>query len=207
MSPCFSHSIFFPFQAATEPDADRRAYAGEEQRLHSGVHGLPYSLWPPDMDVQCGLVRKYGFSSHHWNKLPGVATRVTDPPGKMLEGCRAHMGPEGPPAQQPVGRVKGGKGLHVLGAGAVLAVSATMAIAGGVCGIDASALIPALLPAVWVSEIMLQQTQVATVIDYYNRWMQVTAPLQSPVPTGCPSVHLPTCCGRTPAAEHGSTCP
>uniref|UniRef100_A0A8D2P6D0 Adenine DNA glycosylase n=1 Tax=Zosterops lateralis melanops TaxID=1220523 RepID=A0A8D2P6D0_ZOSLA len=29
--------------------------------------------------------------------------------------------------------------------------------------------------AVWVSEIMLQQTQVATVIDYYNRWMQVTA--------------------------------
>lgn len=25
--------------------------------------------------------------------------------------------------------------------------------------------------AVWVSEIMLQQTQVATVIDYYNRWM------------------------------------
>lgn len=27
--------------------------------------------------------------------------------------------------------------------------------------------------AVWVSEVMLQQTQVATVIDYYNRWMQV----------------------------------
>ena len=26
--------------------------------------------------------------------------------------------------------------------------------------------------AVWVSEIMLQQTQVATVIDYYKRWMQ-----------------------------------
>ncbi|XP_068547509.1 adenine DNA glycosylase isoform X2 [Anas acuta] len=26
--------------------------------------------------------------------------------------------------------------------------------------------------AVWVSEIMLQQTQVATVIEYYNRWMQ-----------------------------------
>uniref|UniRef100_A0A8B9F2Z4 Adenine DNA glycosylase n=1 Tax=Amazona collaria TaxID=241587 RepID=A0A8B9F2Z4_9PSIT len=26
--------------------------------------------------------------------------------------------------------------------------------------------------AVWVSEVMLQQTQVATVIDYYNRWMQ-----------------------------------
>ncbi|XP_065529561.1 adenine DNA glycosylase isoform X2 [Lathamus discolor] len=27
--------------------------------------------------------------------------------------------------------------------------------------------------AVWVSEVMLQQTQVATVIDYYNRWMQI----------------------------------
>lgn len=27
--------------------------------------------------------------------------------------------------------------------------------------------------AVWVSEIMLQQTQVATVIDYYNKWMKV----------------------------------
>ncbi|XP_028299804.1 adenine DNA glycosylase [Gouania willdenowi] len=26
--------------------------------------------------------------------------------------------------------------------------------------------------AVWVSEIMLQQTQVATVIDYYNRWLK-----------------------------------
>lgn len=28
--------------------------------------------------------------------------------------------------------------------------------------------------AVWVSEVMLQQTQVATVINYYTRWMQVT---------------------------------
>ena len=26
--------------------------------------------------------------------------------------------------------------------------------------------------AVWVSEVMLQQTQVATVIDYYNKWMK-----------------------------------
>jgi A/G-specific adenine glycosylase len=26
--------------------------------------------------------------------------------------------------------------------------------------------------AVWVSEVMLQQTQVATVKDYYNRWME-----------------------------------
>ncbi|NWH36024.1 MUTYH glycosylase, partial [Chloropsis hardwickii] len=38
---------------------------------------------------------------------------------------------------------------------------------------------PALLPAVWVSEIMLQQTQVATVIDYYNRWMQKWPTLQA----------------------------
>ncbi|KAF4021855.1 hypothetical protein G4228_013682 [Cervus hanglu yarkandensis] len=28
--------------------------------------------------------------------------------------------------------------------------------------------------AVWVSEVMLQQTQVATVINYYTRWMQAT---------------------------------
>ncbi len=26
----------------------------------------------------------------------------------------------------------------------------------------------------WVSEIMLQQTQVATVISYYNKWMKVS---------------------------------
>ena len=26
---------------------------------------------------------------------------------------------------------------------------------------------------VWVSEIMLQQTQVATVVNYYNKWMKV----------------------------------
>uniref|UniRef100_A0A8C9BL65 Adenine DNA glycosylase n=1 Tax=Phocoena sinus TaxID=42100 RepID=A0A8C9BL65_PHOSS len=32
--------------------------------------------------------------------------------------------------------------------------------------------------AVWVSEVMLQQTQVATVIDYYNRWMQKWPTLQ-----------------------------
>lgn len=50
-----------------------------------------------------------------------------------------------------------------------------MATAHGVGGVGVSVLTPALLPAVWVSEIMLQQTQVATVIDYYNRWMQVTA--------------------------------
>uniref|UniRef100_A0A663M752 Adenine DNA glycosylase n=1 Tax=Athene cunicularia TaxID=194338 RepID=A0A663M752_ATHCN len=33
--------------------------------------------------------------------------------------------------------------------------------------------------AVWVSEIMLQQTQVVTVIDYYNRWMQKWPTLQA----------------------------
>uniref|UniRef100_U3IHV5 Adenine DNA glycosylase n=1 Tax=Anas platyrhynchos platyrhynchos TaxID=8840 RepID=U3IHV5_ANAPP len=38
---------------------------------------------------------------------------------------------------------------------------------------------PCVLPAVWVSEIMLQQTQVATVIDYYNRWMQKWPTLQA----------------------------
>ncbi|XP_038616363.1 adenine DNA glycosylase isoform X2 [Tachyglossus aculeatus] len=32
--------------------------------------------------------------------------------------------------------------------------------------------------AVWVSEIMLQQTQVATVMDYYSRWMQKWPTLQ-----------------------------
>ncbi|KAM5248607.1 adenine DNA glycosylase [Ctenodactylus gundi] len=32
--------------------------------------------------------------------------------------------------------------------------------------------------AVWVSEVMLQQTQVATVIDYYSRWMQKWPTLQ-----------------------------
>ncbi|XP_059175719.1 adenine DNA glycosylase-like [Physella acuta] len=32
--------------------------------------------------------------------------------------------------------------------------------------------------AVWVSEIMLQQTQVATVINYYNKWMQKWPTLQ-----------------------------
>ncbi|KAI3879347.1 hypothetical protein MKW92_007965, partial [Papaver armeniacum] len=32
--------------------------------------------------------------------------------------------------------------------------------------------------AVWVSEIMLQQTKVATVIDYYNRWMDKWPSLQ-----------------------------
>ena len=30
--------------------------------------------------------------------------------------------------------------------------------------------------AVWVSEVMLQQAQVATVIPYYTRWMAACAP-------------------------------
>lgn len=34
-------------------------------------------------------------------------------------------------------------------------------------------------PPVWVSEVMLQQTQVATVINYYTRWMQKWPTLQS----------------------------
>ncbi|XP_075280728.1 adenine DNA glycosylase isoform X1 [Opisthocomus hoazin] len=33
--------------------------------------------------------------------------------------------------------------------------------------------------AVWVSEIMLQQTQVATVVDYYNRWIEKWPTLQA----------------------------
>ncbi|HEX2878034.1 MAG TPA: A/G-specific adenine glycosylase, partial [Polyangiaceae bacterium] len=32
--------------------------------------------------------------------------------------------------------------------------------------------------AIWVSEIMLQQTQVATVLDYYQRWMRRFPTLQ-----------------------------
>lgn len=32
--------------------------------------------------------------------------------------------------------------------------------------------------AVWVSEVMLQQTQVATVVDYYNKWMERWPTLQ-----------------------------
>lgn len=34
LCPRFLCSIFFPFQAVTEPDVNRRAYAGEEQGLH-----------------------------------------------------------------------------------------------------------------------------------------------------------------------------
>lgn len=32
--------------------------------------------------------------------------------------------------------------------------------------------------AVWISEIMAQQTRVATVIDYYKRWMKVCGSIQ-----------------------------
>ena len=34
---------------------------------------------------------------------------------------------------------------------------------------------------VWISEIMLQQTQVATVIPYYNKWMERYPFLARPV--------------------------
>ncbi|NXX84470.1 MUTYH glycosylase, partial [Urocolius indicus] len=43
--------------------------------------------------------------------------------------------------------------------------------------------------AVWVSEIMLQQTQVATVIDYYNRWMQKWPTLQALAQTSLEEVN------------------
>ncbi|XP_040190755.1 adenine DNA glycosylase, partial [Rana temporaria] len=32
--------------------------------------------------------------------------------------------------------------------------------------------------SVWVSEVMLQQTQVSTVIDYYNKWMKTWRTVQ-----------------------------
>ena len=34
-----------------------------------------------------------------------------------------------------------------------------------------SSVVPGSPYAVWVSEVMLQQTRVATVVDYFNRWM------------------------------------
>ncbi|KAK4819244.1 hypothetical protein QYF61_000455 [Mycteria americana] len=141
--------------------------------------GVPGCVFPPDTDVQYGLVRKHGSSGCPWNKLPGVATRATDPTCKALGGLRGHFGPQGAPVGQHVGKEEGGKGSRVLDATAVLVASTNMTTARGVGGVGASALIPALLPAVWVSEIMLQQTQVATVIDYYNRWMQKWPTLQA----------------------------
>lgn len=68
-------------------------------------------------------------------------------------------------------------------------------------GVGASALIPARLPAVWVSEIMLQQTQVATVIDYYNRWMQVTAPHGVLCPQAAPFRDLFRCLWQIPSGR------
>ena len=32
---------------------------------------------------------------------------------------------------------------------------------------------------IWISEVMLQQTQVSTVIPYYNRWMQTFPTIRS----------------------------
>ena len=37
---------------------------------------------------------------------------------------------------------------------------------------NSSTVVPGSPYAVWVSEIMLQQTRVATVVDYFNRWME-----------------------------------
>ena len=85
--------------------------------------------------------------------------------------------------------------------------SANVAMAGGVGGVGASSLIPAPLPAVWVSEIMLQQTQVATVVDYYNRWIEVTAPYGVLCPQAAPLEASSTAWGRSPAAEHSSARP
>ncbi|KAM9621493.1 adenine DNA glycosylase isoform 3-T3 [Morphnus guianensis] len=55
--------------------------------------------------------------------------------------------------------------------------------------------------AVWVSEIMLQQTQVATVIDYYNRWMQVTVPYRVLCPQAAPFGDLVHCSVADPQLQ------
>ncbi|NXY33762.1 MUTYH glycosylase, partial [Pomatorhinus ruficollis] len=55
--------------------------------------------------------------------------------------------------------------------------------------------------AVWVSEIMLQQTQVATVIHYYNRWMQVTAAYRVLCPQAAPSGDLVHCLWQIPSGK------
>lgn len=101
--------------------------------------------------------------------------------------------------EQHVGMVR--KGSHVLDAGAVLVASANVAVAGGVGAVGARPLTPALLPAVWVSEIMLQQTQVATVIDYYNRWMQVTASYRALCPQAALSGDLVHCLQQIPSCR------
>lgn len=79
--------------------------------------------------------------------------------------------------------------------------STYLATAQGVGGVGASALTPALLPAVWVSEIMLQQTQVATVINYYNRWMQVTAAYRVLCPQPAPFGDLVHCLWQIPSGK------
>lgn len=83
----------------------------------------------------------------------------------------------------------------------MLVASANVATARGTGGVGVSALSPALLPAVWVSEIMLQQTQVATVIDYYNRWMQVTAPYRVLCPQAAPFGELVHCLWQIPSGR------
>lgn len=77
--------------------------------------------------------------------------------------------------EQHLGKVRGGRVSHELGA--VRGLQPVLMWPQHEVWVALVPLLsPALLPAVWVSEVMLQQTQVATVIDYYNRWMQVTAP-------------------------------
>lgn len=62
-----------------------------------------------------------------------------------------------------------------------------MARGDGASRAPATVLLP--LPAVWVSEVMLQQTQVATVMDYYTRWMQVSCPpAPGPLHGSCPAL-------------------
>lgn len=48
---------------------------------------------------------------------------------------------------------------------------------------------------------MLQQTQVATVIDYYNRWMQVTAPHGVLCPQAAPFGDLVHCLWQIPSCR------
>ncbi|NWZ56140.1 MUTYH glycosylase, partial [Haliaeetus albicilla] len=61
--------------------------------------------------------------------------------------------------------------------------------------------------AVWVSEIMLQQTQVATVIDYYNRWMQKWPTLQALAQASLEVSVAGTGCSPCPRGSSSNTMP
>lgn len=57
----------------------------------------------------------------------------------------------------------------------------------------------------WVSEIMLQQTQVATVIDYYNKWMKVGLTEEFVTPQYCAHcVYFKLFLPSVPALAHSS---